>query len=486
MGVRRWSLRGNPGGVSFTWAPHRRCAGTLREPLHPHDRASSGHAAVTDARTLAVALADAFLADGEWRRPALADRGGWVLGVRRRWLVPVADAVLTAYPRRPSDRPRELTAFVAGLEPLRDAVRRAPAPIVIRSRPVVATRTVAHRWRTPVVDDLGALANLLGLTIEHLDWYADRRALNRRADDPRLHHYRYRWAGTRLIEAPKPRLRDLQRRLLAEVLGRIPVHDAAHGFVPSRSALTFAAAHCGQSIVVRVDLLAFFATITAARVYGLLRTAGYPESVAHALTGLCTIRTPANILRLAPRHLVERPARIAVLRAGHLPQGAPTSPALANLCAFRLDRRLSGLAGAFGLTYRRYADDLAFSGDLSRQRVADLLAGVGTVVRDEGFRVHPTKTRVRGRGDRQLLAGLVVNEQPAVPRDEYDRLRAILHNAARTGLAAQNRAGHPAFADYLAGRVAWVGQGSPHRAAKLATLLEAALGVTGTRAGPGD
>ncbi|MEV0714502.1 reverse transcriptase family protein [Asanoa sp. NPDC050611] len=429
---------------------------------------------MTDARGLAVALADAFLAEGEWRRPALADRGGEVLGVRRRWLVPVAEAVLTAYPRRPSDRPRELAAFVATLEPLREAVRHARTPIVIRSRPVGVTRTVTHRWSTPVIDDLGGLAALLGLTIEQLDWYADRRALNRRAADERLRHYRCRWAGSRLIEAPKPRLRALQRRLLAELLGRVPVHDAAHGFVPARSASTFAAAHAGRAVVIRVDLLAFFATIGAGRVYGLLRTAGYPEPVAHALTGLCTVRTPAHVLRTAPPDLADRTARLSALRAGHLPQGAPTSPALANLCAYRLDRRLSGLAGAFDLTYRRYADDLAFSGDLPRRRLTDLLAGVTSVVRDEGFRVHPTKTRVRGRGDRQLLAGLVVNDRPLAPRAEYDRLRAILHNAARTGLAAQNRTGHPAFADHVAGRIAWIGQGSPHRAAKLRALLDAA------------
>ncbi|MEV4539126.1 reverse transcriptase family protein [Asanoa sp. NPDC049518] len=427
---------------------------------------------MTDARGVAVALADAFLADGDWRRPALADRGGLVLGVRRRWLVPVADAVVAAYPRRPSDRPRELAAFVASLEPLREAVRRAATPIVIRSRPVVGTRMVAHRWSTPVVDDLGRLATALGLTVETLDWYADRRGMNRRATDQRLAHYRSRWVGPRLVEAPKPRLRALQRRLLTEVLGRIPVHPAAHGFVPGRSASTFAGAHSGRSVVVRVDLVAFFATIAAGRVYGMLRTAGYPEPVAHALTGLCTIRTPASVLRLAPRDLVDRPARLAALRAGHLPQGAPTSPALANLCAFRLDRRLAGLADAFGLEYGRYADDLAFSGDLPRP--ADLLAAVASVARDEGFRVHPTKTRVRGRGDRQVLAGLVVNERPLAPRTEYDRLRAILHNAARTGLDAANRTGHPAFAEYLTGRIAWVGQGSPHRAAKLAALLDAA------------
>ncbi|MFG1954872.1 reverse transcriptase family protein [Micromonospora sp. NPDC048830] len=329
--------------------------------------------------------------------------------------------------------------------------------------------------------------------IEHLDWYADRRGLNRRATDQRLHHYRYRWTDRgRLIEAPKPRLRALQRRILAEVLGPIPVHSAAHGFVPGRSAHTFAAVHAGQPVVVRIDLLAFFTHIPATRVYGLLRTAGYPEPVAHALTGLCTPRTPHTVLRQAPDDLPHRPARLTALRAGHLPQGAPTSPALANLCAYRLDRRLAGLADAFAVTYTRYADDLAFSGGLTTRRTRDLITAVTAIVRDEGFRIHPDKTRVRGQADRQLLAGLVVNHRPAASRDEYDRLRAILHNATRTGLEAQNHAGHPAFAEHLTGRVAWIAHHHPTRAAKLARLLDQALtaprsqSTTATRQAPAE
>ncbi|WP_410810118.1 reverse transcriptase family protein [Micromonospora sp. 067-2] len=437
---------------------------------------------MTTVASLAVALGDAFLAAQRWQRGDLVESGGRVLGVRRRWLWPVADAVLSAYARAPRDRPRELAAFLADLALLAEVVgtaRQRGRPIAVRARPVTSTRTVRRPWSTPVLDDLDALARLLDLTPEQLDWYADRRGMNRRAADRRLHHYRYRWAaGGRLIEAPKPRLRALHRRLLAELLGPLPVHQAAHGFVPGRSAHTFAAAHAGRAVVVRVDLAAFFGSVPARRVYGLLRTAGYPEPVAHALTGLCTTRTPPAVLRGAPAGLPDRAWRLAVLRGGHLPQGAPTSPALANLCAFRLDRRLTGLAAAFGVDYQRYADDLAFSGELSPRRVADLLAAVTEVTRDEGFRVHPGKTRVRGRADRQLLAGLVVNERPAVPRADYDRLRAVLHNAARTGLAAQNHGGHPAFADHLAGRVAWVGHAHPTRAAKLATLLAAALAAT--------
>ncbi|WP_433081460.1 reverse transcriptase family protein [Dactylosporangium sp. CA-052675] len=326
------------------------------------------------------------------------------------------------------------------------------------------TRVVRMRWDTPPLGDLAALAEFLELDGDRLDWFADRRELNRRSTVEPLRHYRYTWMGPRLIEAPKPRLRALQRRLLDEVLGRVPAHPAAHGFVPGRSVHTFAAPHAGRAVVVRLDLVAFFSSVSVRRVYGLFRAIGYPEPVAHTLAALCTTSTPFAVLR-------GHGPLMSQLRAPHLPQGAPTSPALANLCAYRLDRRLSGLAAAFGAEYTRYADDLAFSGAFPPSSLVD---AVSQVVADEGFRVHPAKTRVRGRGDRQRLAGLVVNESPAAARDEYDRLRAILHAAARDGLDAANRDGHPDFAAHLAGRIAWVAAGRPARAAKLRELYRAA------------
>lgn len=426
---------------------------------------------------LAGALADACLG-GDWARPALVERTVELLGRHPRWLGPVLTSVVRAYRVAPRDRPRELAAFIAGLDRFQEAVddarRRGRTLRPVGDRPVRATSTVRSPWPTPRLDDLAQLARFLDLDEGHLDWFADRRGLNRRAASDRLRHYRYTWLSGRLIEAPKPRLRALQRRVLGEVLGRIPVHEHAHGFVPGRSVHTFAAPHAGQRTVVRVDLVSFFASITAARVYGLWRTAGFPEPVAHALAALGTTRTPAAVLRQAPAGLDQRAYRVALLRGAHLPQGAPTSPALANLCGYRLDRRLAGLAGSFDVRYGRYADDLAFSGDLSTERATALVGHVEAIATDEGFRVHPAKVRVRGQGDRQLLAGLVVNHAPAVARAEYDRLRAVLHDAARHGLDAANRQERPDFAGYLAGRVAWVGHRHPARAAKLRALLDAA------------
>jgi RNA-directed DNA polymerase len=477
----------------LTTAAHRRRASALRAARRRHDRESSGHAAFSSVRRqsparVAGALADALLAS-DWRLEAMAETVRLVVGGRVRWRRRLVREVLRAYPHQPADRPRELREFLTGLgrpaagpasaggrpaeDGRRSAARQAPGPgrrAFIRHRLAVPTRAVRMRWGAPAIGDLAELATFLELDGDVLDWFADRREINRYARDEPLRHYRYAWRPHRLIEAPKPRLRAIQRLLLEQILAVVPVHERAHGFVPGRGAHTFAAAHTGRPVLISMDLRAFFSSITAARVYGLFRGAGYPEPVAHTLTALTTTRTPAHILRAAPD-----PALAALLRAPHLPQGAPTSPALANLCAFRLDRRLDALARAYGMTYGRYADDLAFSGAPARPQTARLIATVEQIAMEEGFRVRPDKTGIRRQSDRQRLAGLVVNSRPAAPRDEYDRLRATLHDAATHGLAEANRDGHPDFAAHLTGRVAWVAHGHPARAAKLHHLLEQAM-----------
>lgn len=326
------------------------------------------------------------------------------------------------------------------------------------------------RWPVPALDTVGSLASFLGLGVGELEWFADGRGLQRRAAGVTLQHYRRRWlarpgGGARLLEVPQPRLRGLQRRILDEVLAAVPVSPWAYGFVPGRSAPAGAARHAGAAVVLSLDLAAFFASVTAARVYGLFRSAGYPEPVAWRLAGLTTVATPVAVLAGAPAGLR------AALAVGHLPQGAPSSPALANLVAGRLDRRLAGLAAAAGATYTRYADDLTFSGDatLGAGRVID---AAGRIVAEEGFRLQPAKTRVQRAGGRQIVTGIVVNAHPNVRRDEYDALRALLHNAARHGPASQNRAGHPDFRAHLAGRIGWVAAVNPARGDRLRAAFD--------------
>src|SRR5262249_54714980 len=156
--------------------------------------------------------------------------------------------------------------------------------------------------------------------------------------------------------------------------------------------------------------------------------AGYSESAATVLALLCT--------ECPRREVVFNGLRVYVATGPRsLPQGACTSPALANQVARKLDRRLAGLACALGLRYSRYADDLTFSAPREQEnKVGYVLARIRHLALAEGFRVNEKKTRVLRPNTAQVVTGLVVNHRPAVPRRELRRLRAILHQAAKDGL----------------------------------------------------
>lgn len=439
---------------------------------------------MTATSPVAQALADAFLAAPAWSTDALVAAGGHVLGGRRRWLVALVPEVLETFPRPPRDAPRALGLHVAASPAFVRAegrARRRGQPLRARRHPVVPTRAGRVPWPTAPVDDVAGLAGLLGVDVPHLDWLADPRLLQRRAPAGDLHVYRHRWLTRpgrtpRLLEVPRPRLRRLQRAVLDQLLAPVPVHDAAHGFVAGRSALTGARVHLRSEVVITCDLTSFFAGVPVARVYALLRTLGHPEAVAHTLAALCTHAVPVRVLSGMPPggSPDDRAALRRRLARPHLPQGAPSSPHLANLCAYRLDVRLDAYARSVGARYTRYADDLALSGGpgLAR-RAAAVVTGVGRVARDEGYRLNPAKTRVQHRSRRQSVTGVVVNEVPGTGRREADALRALLHNCVVLGPASQDRDGlGERFREVLEGRVGWVEHVSPARGRRLREELD--------------
>ncbi|HVU50360.1 MAG TPA: reverse transcriptase family protein [Polyangia bacterium] len=431
----------------------------------------------------ARALAYGFLA-GPWNEGSLVARGREVLDARPRWLRHLVRRVLRRFPERPPGGPEPLLELLLGDERLRIAVSSPPYPRVRRwlapELAMIAVPGPPSTFAVPALATEGDLAAALGLTPPELAWFADGRRLNERTSKPALLHYRYAWVsktggGFRLLEAPKPRLLARQRWILRNVLEAIPPSPHAHGFVRGRDVRSFVRPHVGRAVVVRLDLQDFFASVTRAGVAAIFRRVGYPRPVADALANLCTAATPLSVLDAHPRDgdLPRRFLVNAALRDRHLPQGAPTSPALSNLVAWRMDTRLAGLAAGFGATMTRYADDLAFSGDETFARALRFfLPRAGAIVLEEGFRVNHRKTRVMPRGHRQELCGIAIAERPSVPRRERDRLRAILFNARRSGLESQNREGHGEFRRHLEGRVAWVRAVDPRTARRLGALPE--------------
>jgi retron-type reverse transcriptase len=273
-----------------------------------------------------------------------------------------------------------------------------------------------------------SLAQSMAITIGELRFLAYGRKVSKTS------HYRRflmpkKRGGHRLISAPMPRLKQAQRWILVQILEKVPLHDTAHGFRRERSILTNAAPHCGAPLVINLDLRDFFPNVTWKRVFGLFLALGYSRSVATIFAQLCTE---------PPVEEVEMDGETWQVATGvrHLPQGAPTSPAITNLLCRRMDARMVGIASQHGFAYTRYADDLTFSspnGD--REGSRKLLWQVKRVIEEEGFHLHPDKLRIMGKGRRREVTGLIVGEKPTVPREDVRAFRALLNRLEKHGPA---------------------------------------------------
>ncbi len=299
----------------------------------------------------------------------------------------------------------------------------------------------------PKLDSPDDLAEALGITIQDLRWLSFHRDAAKT-----LHYKRFtipkRDGSDRAIWAPMPKLKAAQHWILRNIVEHLPVHGAAHGFLPGRGILTNARPHTGSRLVVNIDLKDFFPTVTWRRVRGMFRKAGYREQVATLLALICTE---------APREVVEHDGQTWYIALGPrcLPQGAPTSPAITNTVCMRLDRRISGLAKKNGYTYTRYADDMTLSlpmGHKGPPKTGMLIGSIKKIVADEGFSVNPKKTAVRRSGGLQQVTGLVVNGDgtPRVPRALKRQLRAAIHNLEQgkplpEGESLARLAGYAAF-----------------------------------------
>ena len=315
------------------------------------------------------------------------------------------------------------------------------------------------------------LAAWLQLPVGKLAWLIHRFSDQYRPEDLNRSHYFYRWlrkrsGGLRLIEVPKPTLKSVQHQILSEILNRIALHESAHGFVRGRSIVTNARPHVGNRVIVKFDLENFYASVRFSRVVAIFRGVGYSREAGIWLARLTTSALPWNTPPPEGNSSYLDP-----YQSRHLPQGAPTSPALANLSAYLLDVRLSGMARSFGARYTRYADDLTFSGSGSfLKSLAVFLPLVTRIIRNERFRVNRSKRKVIRNNQRQTVTGVVINERTNVARPEYDRLKAILTNCIRHGPANQNRQQHSDFSRHLRGKIAHVQQLNPTRGAKLLEL----------------
>lgn len=229
----------------------------------------------------------------------------------------------------------------------------------------------------------------------------------------------------REINAPSKKMKYIQRRILDEILYKLDPGDYAHGFIPGKTIYTNAESHVNKDLVLGIDIKDFFPSIKFVSVYNVFKFAGYTEKVARQLADLCTYHWK-------------------------LPQGAPTSPMLANLVALDLDKKISQYCKRANFGYSRYADDITISGSY------DLAIHKETIVRiinGAGFEVNNQKVRMVSKGSRQKVTGLVVNHKISIGRTKKKTIRAIVHNILMNGPVLENRYNDPFFRERVFGHL---------------------------------
>lgn len=199
--------------------------------------------------------------------------------------------------------------------------------------------------------------------------------------------------------------RRLRRALdgIKGLLGRLELPDHMYGGVKGRSHRDNAAAHVGQDLVINRDIESFFPSVSHKRVYRLFLELGCSPRVASMLTRLTTDRF-------------------------QLPQGSPTSSALANLALVPAGRRIQGLAKKHGGRYTQYVDDTTVSGPRHLSKVAPKL---DDIVREHGFRVNAGKSTEMPRGGPQVVTGLRVDQGLNVPPGYVRAVRKMIEALER-------------------------------------------------------
>ncbi|MHA1498566.1 MAG: reverse transcriptase domain-containing protein [Promethearchaeota archaeon] len=275
-----------------------------------------------------------------------------------------------------------------------------------------------------ILKDAKDLAKFLELEFKEL------RFLTYHRDVVSIDHYiRYeipkRSGGIRKIAAPKLILKKSQRAILDKILSNIKVSENTHGFLAGKSVISNANSHPKQPyLILNMDLTDFFPTITFERVRGMFIYLGYSGHISTLLAILCTYceRIPIK---------VKNKVKYVATSKRILPQGSPASPMITNIICRRLDKRLEGLSKEFGFTYSRYADDLSFSlQDKKDENLGRFYGLVHKIIKEEGFKINPSKTRFLRKNYQQKITGIILNNQElGLPRKWIKNYRAALYNA---------------------------------------------------------
>lgn len=259
------------------------------------------------------------------------------------------------------------------------------------------------KYKLPFIYDTHQLASLLGLS--HNSLFRVLKGMNRYYETVTL---RKKNGGVRVINPPCGFLKNIQRRILSEILNKHEISPYATAYVHGRHMSDNAEPHVGHKYLLKMDIVDFFGSISYLQVLSCAFSSKiYPKQIGVMLTSLCC-------------------------KDEALPQGAPTSPMLSNIVMKSFDDVIGDWCKAHGITYTRYCDDLTFSGD--RPLYTAYLKAKG-MLEERGFEINEAKTHFITASKQQTVTGLTVNQKVSVPAEYKRRLRQEIYYSLKFGFA---------------------------------------------------
>lgn len=226
--------------------------------------------------------------------------------------------------------------------------------------------------------------------------------------------------GTRVIDSPNKQLKRIQRQLGKKIYDihknyinqkRI-ASNISHGFETGKGIITNARIHKNKKYLLNIDIANFFSSINFGRVQGYFNKSQefmFSKEVSTIISQL-------------------------VCYAKKLPQGAPTSPIISNLIFNIVDLRILSLAKKYRLSYTRYADDMSFSTNNRSFKTdyIEFIKELKVLLKNSGFDINESKTRLEYYSSRQEVTGLTVNKKINARRKFIKQTRAMVDQLLKT------------------------------------------------------
>lgn len=199
----------------------------------------------------------------------------------------------------------------------------------------------------------------------------------------------------RVLNPSIKRLKVIQKRLLKNILQKLEIPDYAYGAIKGKDNISNAKRHQGKKYIFTTDLTNFFPSINHKQVFEMFTSFDFSPTVSRYLTKLTTYK-------------------------GKLPQGAPTSPIVANLVFVKIGKRLQEFATENNLTFTSFVDDLTFSSPADfKDKTKEILDAVIA----DGFKISHKKTNYKTK--LPIVTGVIVkNNNLDLPTEFKDKLKA--------------------------------------------------------------